>query len=1029
MIAKVKKARRLAWTRATAEQFWKGMYDTGVCNPRLLRERARHLGFVLAVHAGDSMDVTMLLERDGVLDEVLRFAGFVVRRIDVGPRHDGSEGTIENASPCERSRSLILVPDALAQLDYAEIAPFFATVRASLGPNGRLAITVPNNENLDQRLAIDPASEIMFHVDQQVSSFTPNDIELLLQNHGFQVEVLQELELTDAGFSRESDIASALTANPRIHIGSGNTILAIARLVEDGQSEAPYVNPTRWLAKFKSARRTAARRPEPHALVWTDALINGFWSQIADSPLDELSFNRVNGRAFMLAVWPWLTKSGRILDVGSGDGSLVELLLRNDFCVAAFEPAEKRRRSLDARVCDLPGYLGSIGKWERGTPFDCVTATEVIEHIPDAGLPDFLDLVWSSLAPGGVLLLTTPRGEALERSLVYSPVSGAVFHRWQHMQSWTAERLRGLIEAKGFMVEKLHDVDFTAIASGAAPYAALELASDEAVTIAAGGTWLCIARRPSAGGDHNRLFTAPHIADEDYLAAAGSPTPAGKRVRPPGVNPAATSTKPALASPDRLDVKGSIKSAIGWVAHGPLGQVARRFLPLTVKSRLLPIVNWAEFDYRRSTILRSQTLAECVPILDRVHFDQERVILVNAALAWGGAERQVVTLLRGLEARGYACDLLCMHLGESADHDFYLPQLGSFRGFVRNACSLVDAKKTLSKLSAEQLERIHATVNWMPKDVQTEVLRFLAEFLELRPRAVHAWQDSVSLAAGYAARIAGVPVIVVSSRNLNPTNFAYHRPYMAAAYRQLAACNNIEMVNNSEAGAADYAKWLGIPAERLGLHRNGVDPACFTPAESKKVSALRASIGIPDGAPVVGSIFRLYPEKDPFLWVEAASRVASRRPDVHFVVFGVGPLKSSVESYANKFSFADRLHLPGTIEDPTIAYGLFDVFLLSSRSEGTPNVAIEASLLGVPVVTVPAGGAAETVEDGKTGFVLQERDPIEIAEKVLAVLDDPVWVAGVASRGLHFIQERFGLERMVTEAIGYYQFELRERRG
>ena len=1024
MIAKIKSIRRLDWTREIAEQFWKGTYDAGLRNPRFSRERARHLSFVFAAHAADRMDVALLLERDGILDDVLRFAGFEVRRIDVGPRLDSSEGSVENVRPCEGSLSLILVPDALAQLSYAEIAHFFATVRDSLAPDGRLALTVPNNENLDQRLAIDPASGTMFHVDQQVLRFTPNDVELLLQNHGFAVDVLQQLELTDAGFSRQSGIASTLIENPRIHIGNGSTVFVIAHPVRDGESRATDVNPKEWLTEVASARRAATCRPDPYALLWTDALINGFWSQIADSPLDDLSFGRVNGGAFMLAVRPWLSKNGRILDIGSGDGSLAELLLQNGFSVAAFEPAAERRRNLDSRLRHLPGYLGSFGKWEGGMCFDCVTATEVIEHISNEALPRFVELLWNSLVPGGVLLLTTPRSEALERSLVYSPVSGAVFHRWQHMQSWTAERLRDLIEAKGFCVDRLHDVDFTAIASGAAPYAALELALDDAVTIAGGGTWLCVAHRPSVSSKKNRKFEMPVVADKLNDSRA-------KQVRPPmaDANAAATSSKPGPASRHWLDVEGNVKSMIGRAAYGPLRGVARRLLPLTVKSYLLSVVNWAESSYERPSIVPTKTLAECVPILDGEQFGTRRAILVNNALAWGGVERQIMTLLRGLEARKYPCDLLCLRLGESADHDFYLPRLNSFRGFVRNACSLADAKKTLSKLSPEQLERIDEAVNWMPKDVQDEILRFLAEFLELRPRAVHAWQDSASLAVGYAARIAGVPVIVVSSRNLNPTNFAYHRPHMAAAYRQLAGCVNIQMVNNSEAGAADYAKWLGIPAERFALHRNGVDPAFFSPAESEKVRALRARIGIPDGAQVVGSIFRLYPEKDPFLWVEAASRVASQRPDVHFVVFGVGPLKSSVESYADKIGIGGRLHLPGSIQEPAIAYGLFDLFLLSSRSEGTPNVIIEASMLGVPVITVPAGGAAEAVEDGKTGFVVQERDPVKIAEKVLAVLDDPIWAANAISRGPHFIQDRFGLERMVNEAIRYYQFEVMEPTG
>jgi len=1005
------KVRRLAWTRTTAEQFWRGTYDAGLRQPHLLRERARHLGFLLATHAEPATAVTLFLERDGVLDDVLCFAGFDIGRIDVGPRHDGSEGSIRNVDPCDGSQALILVPDALAQLTRPELVHFFATVRACLGSTGRLVLTVANNENLDQGLAIDPISAVMLHTNQHVLSFTPEGLELLLRDHGFVVEVLQQVELTDVGFSRQSNIAASLAERPRIHIGSGDTIFAIARVADHGGRSD--LDPARWLAVFQSARRDAGRRPDPYALVWNEALITSFWSNVANSPLDELSFGRVNAAAFMQAVSPWLTHGRRILDVGAGDGFLSEFLLRNGYSVAAFEPADDRRRSLDARVRNLPNFLGTIDDLKDRTPFDCVIATEVIEHIPDAGLPDFLYLLWNSLVPGGVLLLTTPRCEVLERSRVYSPISGAVFHRWQHMQSWTAERLRGLIEERGFQVDRLVDVDFTAIASGAAPYVALEFASNESVTIGVGGTWLCIARRSPA--DSNWKIESPRVLSQ---------------ARPRDIR---------LASADRADihansqpvqfagVKDAFKLMFSAIAHGPIRQIARKLLPTAVKTRLVRLKNLAEARYANGPKRPSQALVECAAILGPDEFDTGRVILVNNALAWGGVERQVVNLLRGLETNGHACDLLCVRLGENADHDFFLPQLDSFRGFVRNARSLATARKVLSQLSSKQLARIEKTIDWMPKDVQDEIRCFLAEFVESRPRAVHAWQDSVSIAAGYAAQIAGVPVIVMSSRNLNPTNFAYHRPYMAAAYRQLAACEKIQMVNNSEAGVADYAQWLRIPVERFKIHRNGVDPTFFSPASPDEVSALRTSLGIPEGAAIVGSIFRFYLEKDPYLWVETAGLVASKRPDVHFVIFGVGPLKRKIESYAKSLGLAGRLHLPAIIERPNAAYGMFNVFLLSSRFEGTPNVIIEASMLGVPIVTVPAGGAAEAVDDGITGFVVRERDPVQIAEKVLAVLDDPEWAARAADFGPNFIQTRFGLERMVNEAIGYYQFEAAER--
>lgn len=463
--------------------------------------------------------------------------------------------------------------------------------------------------------------------------------------------------------------------------------------------------------------------------------------------------------------------------------------------------------------------------------------------------------------------------------------------------------------------------------------------------------------------------------------------------------------------------KNSLARAVAIGASSPLGYVGRRILPVAVKQRLLNFLRSTETE--NGPVEIQHALAELEPICIESAFAADNIVLVNNALAWGGAERQIVTLLQALEQRGQRSDLLCLRLSDTKDNDFYLPMLKGYRGFVRNACVFEKAKRVLTHFPSKQRKQIEDVFRWMPLDAQNEIVQFVAEFLVLRPRAVHAWQDSVSITAGYAARIVGVPRIVVSSRNVNPTNFAYFRPYMYYAYRELARCANIRMVNNSEAGALDYASWLGIERQRFEIHRNGIDMSVFQRAEPERVAMLRNTLGIPVSAPVVGSLFRLYTEKDPDLWVDMARRVAADRPDVHFVIFGVGPMKNSIKSKAREYGLSGRLHLPGTIDDAKVAFGLFDIFVLTSRHEGTPNAVIEASILGVPVVATAAGGTAEVILSGETGL-LAERDPEKLASIVLSVLADPSWSSRARASGPAFIKERFGLDRMVGEALAYY---------
>jgi glycosyltransferase involved in cell wall biosynthesis len=420
---------------------------------------------------------------------------------------------------------------------------------------------------------------------------------------------------------------------------------------------------------------------------------------------------------------------------------------------------------------------------------------------------------------------------------------------------------------------------------------------------------------------------------------------------------------------------------------------------------------------------RPVMLRDLPPLLGPQAFCDGPIILLNNSLAWGGAERQLVTTLRGLDGRaGRRLGLLCMRLGGGPEYDFFGPALRGFEGIVRNAIDLAGARRLVAAAAPPQaVARARDAIQWLPNDVQDEIERLAGDFVQLRPAVVHAWQDPASIAAAYAARIVGVPRVIVSGRNLSPPNFAYYRPYMTDAYREVASIPEIVMLNNSAAGAADYAIWLGLPGNRLQVLRNGVDPAASAPPPAGTRERLRAALGIPETAPVVGSIFRFYEEKRPLLWAEVAALIGAARPDCHFVIIGTGPLHGAVLKRAQKGGFADRMHCPGPSSETAAYLSLFDVFLLTSRAEGTPNVVLEASLAGVPVVATAAGGSAEAVDDGVSGVLVRDDSAAMIAARVIEVLDDPKWRERARTAGPAFVQRLFGEERMLDETLALYR--------
>jgi glycosyltransferase involved in cell wall biosynthesis len=103
-----------------------------------------------------------------------------------------------------------------------------------------------------------------------------------------------------------------------------------------------------------------------------------------------------------------------------------------------------------------------------------------------------------------------------------------------------------------------------------------------------------------------------------------------------------------------------------------------------------------------------------------------------------------------------------------------------------------------------------------------------------------------------------------------------------------------------------------------------------------------------------------------------------------------------------------------------LIYGALDVFLMTSRFEGTPNVLIEAQAAGVPAVAPNVGGTSEALLDGITGTVVGNRRASNLAGAVLQILDDPGWRERAAIHGPAFVSKRFGHQRMIDETIAAY---------
>jgi glycosyltransferase involved in cell wall biosynthesis len=403
---------------------------------------------------------------------------------------------------------------------------------------------------------------------------------------------------------------------------------------------------------------------------------------------------------------------------------------------------------------------------------------------------------------------------------------------------------------------------------------------------------------------------------------------------------------------------------------------------------------------------------------DRAGAIPGRILLVGHGLAAGGAERQTLNTMIGLDRLVRAGDFESVRLAldplpEDGSRSFYLPHLRAAGfGYHEIALRPEAAAADLEALRPELTQTIGA-------DCAQKVIAYAAFFRETRPEVAHLWQDWINVLAGLGAVFAGVPGVLLSGRNLSPPHFLYSHPMLRPAYRALLARQRTSLLNNSQAGAADYARWLGIAPDGVGVIRNGVVLARRDARAQAAAMDLRRALGIPDGAPVVCSVFRFWPEKRPELWLRTAIRIAAARPEAHFLIAGWGPLIAKTRAAAARAGLGGRFVIAEAQQDVAAAICAGDVFLLTSRAEGIPNVVLEAQYLGVPVVATDAGGTAETIFAGATGAISSER-PAELARHVLAWLADEPGRLVVRETGPRWIEERFGFDRMVAETVAAY---------
>ncbi|HEY7034096.1 MAG TPA: glycosyltransferase [Thermomicrobiales bacterium] len=362
-----------------------------------------------------------------------------------------------------------------------------------------------------------------------------------------------------------------------------------------------------------------------------------------------------------------------------------------------------------------------------------------------------------------------------------------------------------------------------------------------------------------------------------------------------------------------------------------------------------------------------------------------KIVLLIRSLTFGGAERQLIALAKGLHARGHDVHVGVFYAGGPLEED---------------------------------LHAAGVPVTALDKGGRWDMARFLfrlARFLRReRPHVVHGYLGGSNSLAVLMRPLHGARVVWgIRASDLDGDRYDWFYRLDGFVERWLARFPDL-IITNSHAGR-DHVVHRGFPKDRTIVIPNGIDAERFRPDAPLRAAA-RARLGVEDDDLLVGRVGRLDHQKDYPTFLRAAAEVARQRPATCFLCVGTGPadLERQLRELGEDLGLGDRLIWAGPRDDMPAIYNALDVMVSSSAyGEGLPNVVAEAMACGVPCAVTDSGDSAWVV--GDLGRVVPASNVAALATGTIELLD------AVANRAVDHaairrrIVRELSLERLVDQ--------------
>ncbi len=209
----------------------------------------------------------------------------------------------------------------------------------------------------------------------------------------------------------------------------------------------------------------------------------------------------------------------------------------------------------------------------------------------------------------------------------------------------------------------------------------------------------------------------------------------------------------------------------------------------------------------------------------------------------------------------------------------------------------------------------------------------------------------------------------------------------------------------------------GIAPKRLVTIHEGIDIEHVAAAPRTNV---HAEFWLPKQAPIIGNVSALVPHKGQRHLVDAATRVLQEEPDARFVIAGEGELRTTLERQVRERHLEKHVLFVGFRADVLSLLKGFDVFVMSSITEGLGTSLLDAMACGVAIVATRAGGIPEVIIDQDSGLLVEPHDADGLAAAIVQLLRDPALRERLRDTGAKRVRAHFTAQRMVERTSQLY---------